>query len=212
MMKISFFLFLMCAYLICSAAPAKKAPTPKAAAEAAPKAAAPEKKAPVPQAPPAPAPRRNTTVDFRGGKVLCAEISSTRPAIRGFDEKNFRDLPAQRLYAALTVLCDADRALSIHDYCLDHYGVFPCVAIREDNGAFISSTDAVIRVNPKKKYTLLFIIDAAVAGSDEEICSIKAACDNGPFSKQQIPFKIIKNKPFTAPGRIPVTGLIPERI
>ena len=62
------------------------------------------------------------------------------------------------------------------------------------------------------RYTLLFILDAAVSGNDEELCSIKALCDEGPFSKQQILFRNLKDKNFTQPDRIPAAGLVPERI
>ena len=188
------------------AAPKAAAPVPAAA----PKAAAPK----VPTAVPAPErePVRNVTVDFRGGKILCAEISSLFPSgVKGFDEKNFAFLPARRMYAAVTMLCDSDRALSIHDYCLDVYGHQPCVAIKEGSGAFISSPEKVFRVNPKTKYTLLFILDAAVTGSQDERCNIKALCDDGAFSKTLVLFKNIGNKPFTAPGRIPLSGLIPDK-
>ena len=214
---------------------AKKAPAKKkaAASEAAPKKAAPEKAeapaedadtdapapapaAPAPKAPAAPAapvppPPRNIALDFRGGKVLCAEISSKRPAISGFNEKNFQHLPARPLYASVTILCDADRLLSIYDYCLDHYGIFPCIAVGEGNGTPVSSPDKVFRVNPRNKYTLIFILDAAVVGNDIELCGIKALCDNGPFSKQLIPFRNLKDKSFTPPGRVPLSGLIPEK-
>jgi|GEM_PF-836811 len=207
----------------------KKAAAPKAAAagkkgsaKAAPKAApkAPAAPAAAPAAPKAPAagaaaksePVRNVAVDFRGGKILCAEISSLFPSgVKGFDEKNFAFLPARRMYAAVTMLCDPDRFLSIHDYCLDVYGHQPCVAIKEGSGAFISSPEKVFRVNPKTRYTLLFILDAAVAGSQDEYCNIKALCDDGAFSKTLVLFKNIGNKPFTAPGRIPLSGLIPEK-
>ncbi|MBR2872401.1 MAG: hypothetical protein IKB99_02790 [Lentisphaeria bacterium] len=208
----------------------KKAAAPKAAAagkkgsaKAAPKAAAPKAPAApaaapaVPKAPAAGAavksePVRNVAVDFRGGKILCAEISSLFPSgVKGFDEKNFAFLPARRMYAAVTMLCDPDRFLSIHDYCLDVYGHQPCVAIKEGSGAFISSPEKVFRVNPKTRYTLLFVLDAAVAGSQDEYCNIKALCDDGAFSKTLVLFKNIGNKPFTAPGRIPLSGLIPEK-
>ena len=189
-----------------AAAPVPAAPVPAAA----PKAAAPK----VPTAVPAPErePVRNVTVDFRGGKILCAEISSLFPSgVKGFDEKNFAFLPARRVYAAVTMLCDSDRALSIHDYCLDVYGHQPCVAIKEGSGAFISSPEKVFRVNPKTRYTLLFILDAAVTGSQDERCNIKALCDDGAFSRTLVLFKNIGNKPFTAPGRIPLSGLIPDK-
>jgi predicted lipid-binding transport protein (Tim44 family) len=117
-MKILLVLFLMCSLLLCGAAKdtkssdakkakgkaktaktvaakkktaAPKAPAPKAAAPQAP--AAPAAAPAVPKAPAAGAaakrePVRNVAVDFRGGKILCAEISSLFPSgVKGFDER-----------------------------------------------------------------------------------------------------------------------------
>lgn len=148
------------------------------------------------------------TVDFRGGRVLCAEFSLTAPAISGFVPGNYTDLPLDRIYAAVTVMCDEGRSLSIHDYGLDVFDkVYPCIAIRTNNGRFTATPDGVGRINPKHKYTLLFMADSKLVGlGDNETYILRARFASGKFAGQKIIFRTLGKKAFTAPGNIPVTG------
>ena len=130
------------------------------------------------------------TVDFRGGKVLCAELSTAVPRISGFVPDNYNELPADRIYAAVTVMCDEGRSLSIYDYGLEVFGkVYPCIAIRTNNGIFTAAHDDSSRVNPKHKYTLLFITDSKLAGlNSNEMHGLRSLYAKGKFAVQKAGF------------------------
>ena len=138
-------------------------------------------------------------VDFRGGKVHNAELSLTMPRISAFVPENYTELPADRIYAAVTISCDEGRCLSIHDYGLEVFGkVYPCVAIRTGNGAFNAAHDDSVRVNPKSQYTLLFITDSKLVGLNAaETHILKALFAKGAFSAQKIEFKNLGKKNFS---------------
>ena len=153
------------------------------------------------------------TVDFRGGKILNAELSLVKPPIREFNPKNYTNLPEKPLYAALTILCDDGRRLSIHDFGLDVFNkVYPCIAIQQGTKGFSGSIKATALVNPKEKYTLLFVLDANASGlNKEENITVKALCPPEKYSRQVVTFKNLEKSPFTSPARIPAAGLMPEK-
>ena len=146
------------------------------------------------------------TVDFRSGKILNAEISSTKPRILNFNPKTFTDLPENPLYAAVTVSFDDGRHLSIHDYGLEASKVYHCIAIRTGSKPFDGNYKSVITVSPKEKYTLLFVIDAAAGLNDESTMTLKALCDPQKYAYPSIIFVNKKSTPFTEPQNIPVSG------
>lgn len=164
------------------------------------------------------------TVDFRGGKVLCAELSTTAPAgLKQLNAPVFQDLPATPAYAALTFLPDDGRSISIHDYAINIYGQnYPSIALLKE-GRIISMASAANRnwkliespaPNSKIRYTLIFMVDRKEVGMNKdkkEKLNIKALFHPNSPVEESIEFKNIDNKPFTAPGKIPFSGLMTEK-
>ena len=164
------------------------------------------------------------TVDFRGGKVLCAELSTTAPAgLKQIKSPVFPSLPATPVYASLTFLPDDGRSISIHDYAVNIYGQnYPSVALLKE-GRIISLASAANRnwklietPAPKSqvRYTLIFMIDGKEVGMNKdkkEKLNIKALFHPNSPVEESIEFKNIDNKPFTAPGKIPLSGLMTEK-
>ena len=159
------------------------------------------------------------TLDFRSGKVLCAEISSQAPSrLRKLANPIF-ELPETPVYAALTALFDEGRSISLHDYAIHIFGnTFRCIAIQRNN-SFISVAESpqnnrniwqtVEQITPKFRYTLFFALDpSAVIGSDSrETLELKALFHPGsPGDK--IPFENLGQKAFTPQSQIPLSGKI----
>ena len=150
--------------------------------------------------------------DFRGGKILCAELSFTKPAVPGTLLQAQKNLPAKPVFAALTILCDDGRRLSVHDYGIEAGGIYPCVAIKKERSAFSAAGTEGRMADPKARYTLLFVLDAAYVGLNaEELLTLKALFPPEKYSRQQIPFKNLKNTPLTATEKISLSGLMPEQ-
>lgn len=150
-------------------------------------------------------------LDFRGGKILCAELSLVRPPVSGFDPSLYKNLPVNPIYAAVTITCDDGRRLSVHDFGIESGGVYPCIAFKKEKGRFNGSIELVENVRPKVRYTLLFMLDASYMGlNDEEIFAVKALFPPDKYSRQQVPFRNLRKKPFTATEKIPLSGLMPE--
>ena len=164
------------------------------------------------------------SVDFRGGKVLCAELSTTAPAgLKQIKSPVFPSLPATPVYASLTFLPDDGRSISIRDYAVNIYGQnYPSVALLKE-GRIISLASAANRnwklietPAPKSqvRYTLIFMIDGKEVGMNKdkkEKLNIKALFHPNSPVEESIEFKNIDNKPFTAPGKIPLSGLMTEK-
>ena len=108
------------------------------------------------------------TIFFRGGEVYSAELTSRKVNISNFDEAMFPQLADGRIYAAVTMKIPAGRRIGITDYRLIHFGhEYPCVAIRVGNSSFRSGVWEE-EVAPDKFYTLLFVLDKAFVGLDDQ--------------------------------------------
>ena len=97
---------------------------------------------------------------FRSGRILLAEVSTKHFPINHhrFDP----NIKAAMSQAILVVKLDNGRALSIYDYLIKPakgFGEFPCVAVREDNGAFDSQNAGTFeQTSPDRFYSLLFLV------------------------------------------------------
>ena len=154
------------------------------------------------------------TAEFRGGRILCAELSrkDPAPAVTGKASVRHPDLPlpSDRIYAAVTFKGHDGRKLSIHDYGLESYGrVYPCVAFRKNGGAFVDSVGETQGIDPKARYTLLFILDSKVVGQNKtEELDVKALFPPEKLSRSRVPFENLGEGAFTAPGAIPESGRV----
>ena len=136
--------------------------------------------------------------DFRGGKILCAELSFTKPAVPGTLLQAQKNLPAKPVFAALTILCDDGRRLSVHDYGIEAGGIYPCVAIKKERTAFSAAGTEGRMADPKARYTLLFVLDAAYVGlkfSVTFLVRVSALSQRNPTSATN-PKKISFVSPF----------------
>jgi hypothetical protein len=150
--------------------------------------------------------------DFRGGRILCAELSFAKPAVSGKILQSQKNLPAKPIYAALTILCDDGRRLSVHDYGIEAGSIYPCIAIKKERSPFSADGTGSDMADPGARYTLLFVLDAAYVGLNaEELLTLKALFPPEKYSRQQIPFKNLKNTPLTATEKISLSGLMTEQ-
>ena len=154
-------------------------------------------------------------VEFRSGKLLCAELSSKRPSITAFDAAIYPELPATPVYAALTFRPDRDRRISIHDFGIDVFGkVYPCIAVRKGNAAFSGAWNKSEIMDVKSTYTMLFILDAkelGIEGKTTLSLSLKALFPPAELALQKVEFKVLGQKVFTQPNAIPASGMMTEK-
>ena len=157
------------------------------------------------------------TAEFRGGRILCAELSRKNPAPAVTEKASVRypelPLPADRIYAAVTFKGHDGRKLSIHDYGIECFGrVYPCVAFRKNGGTFVDSPHEAPGIDPKARYTLLFILDAKLTGLNKiEELNVKALFPPENLSRSRVLFKNLEGGAFTAPGTIPESGQVAEK-
>ena len=157
------------------------------------------------------------TAEFRGGRILCAELSRKDPAPAVTVKASVRHpelpLPADRIYACVTFKGHDGRKLSIHDYGIESYGrVYPCVAFRKNGGAFSDSVHDAPRIDPKARYTLLFILDSKLTGLNKvEELNVKALFPPEKLSRSRVLFKNLEEGSFTAPAAIPESGQVAEK-
>lgn len=161
-------------------------------------------------------------IDFRSGKVLCAEISTNPPArLKKLVNPVFPDLPATPAYAALTVFLDEGRSISLHDYAIHIFGKnYHCIAIQHSNRFLFvadrpasgnSNWEKVETVNPKALYTLFFMIDANELNPNKErpeVLTVRALFHPSENTGDKIPFKKLGDKAFTPQNRIPPAGMM----
>lgn len=109
-------------------------------------------------------------VDFRSGKILRVESSTSRPS--GFRRLAVDEAPRDPVYIAVTVKLDRGRKISIFDYSLKLGGkTYECAAVRDngENEILIASDGG-----KKRRCTLFFEIDAAAVergGSRLLVCN-----------------------------------------
>ena len=157
------------------------------------------------------------SVEFRGGRILCAELSRKNPAPAVTEKASVRypelPLPADRIYAAVTFKGHDGRKLSVHDYGIEHFGrVYPCIAFRKNGGAFVDSPHEAPGIDPKARYTLLFILDSKLAGLNKtEELDVKALFPPEKLSHCRVIFSNLGEGPFTAPAMIRDSGQVAEK-
>ena len=157
------------------------------------------------------------TAEFRGGRILCAELSRKGPASAVTEKAAARypelPLPADRIYACVTFKGHDGRKLSIHDYGIECFGrVYPCIAFRKNGGAFTDSVHDAPRIDPKARYTLLFILDSKFVGLNKvEELNVKALFPPEKISRSRLLFKNLEDGAFTAPDAIPESGQVAEK-
>lgn len=159
------------------------------------------------------------TIDFCGGKVLCAELSTTAPAgVKSLKNEDaiYSDLPAQAVYGVLTVLFDKGRTVNLLDYALTPIGpLFHCVAILKEGklirlASGTSGTWKETEVTaPNARYTLVFMLDAASVGHSKEkteTLHIRPLFRTGIESEDAIPFTNLGSGQPTQAKNIPLSG------
>lgn len=164
------------------------------------------------------------TVDFRGGKVLCAELSTTAPSgMKQIKAPVFQDLPADAAFASLTFLPDEDRSISIHDYAITIFGKnYHCIALQKDGSTISLASSAgknwkhieTPAFGSKKRYTLIFMLDrkeVVVKEGEYEKLTVKPLFHSASTVEERVNFKYIGPKAFTSPKKIPFSGLMPEK-
>lgn len=147
------------------------------------------------------------TIVFRGGDVLAAEVSSQTPRVL--------NLPAEeqggsRVYALVTVKLHPGRTVSVEDYSLNALGgLYRCIAIREENGAFNAEKWHFNAVSPRKRYGLLFALQIPV-GQNYNNVKFDLVCNApGKWVRTSIPFTDRGSQGFTPATSIPVSGKFP---
>ena len=147
----------------------------------------------------------------RSGEVLAAELTSAKINIVNLPSLAFPAMPANKVYALISIKLNDLRALSIFDYTLNFSVVeFPCVALWRNNRFEYFTGD----ISGNQIQQMLFVIDSQyVSGLKKLNISLKNKFS--PANDQyntQIPFANIGSKMPTAPNKIPATGLleIPE--
>ena len=154
------------------------------------------------------------TAEFRGGRILCAELSRKNPGPAVTEKASVRypelPLPADRIYACVTFKGHDGRKLSIHDSGIECFGrVYPCIAFRKNGGAFADPVHDVSQIDPGARYTLLFILDSKFVGLNKiEELNVKALFPPDKISRSRVLFNNLEEGAFTAPGAIPESGQV----
>ena len=120
------------------------------------------------------------------------------------------DTAGARVYALVTVRLQQGRTISAEDYSLNALGgVYRCIAIREENGAFNANNWHIANASPKKKYGLLFALQIP-AGQNYNNVTFDLVCNApGKWNRTAIPFTDRRNQGFSAASAIPHGGRFP---
>jgi hypothetical protein len=112
-------------------------------------------------------------------------------------------------YAALTVQLDPGRSLSLYDYSLknDMEQVFPCIAIKENDGDFDASKWLYENSPQRNRLTMLFRVQLPAFNRPLNYILVFNLM-KGKNDGTAIAFIKIENKPFTTPTKIPDCGII----
>ena len=140
---------------------------------------------------------------FRSGVVLAAELTKKTQRITGLNPLEFPQFPQQKLYAAITLKLFYGRELSRHDYALQVFGQdFPCVAIRTENGPWISTKGDIPYAEKNKIYSMLFIIDGASTGLNPvETLQLKCNYQEGAAALDEFNFTNLGDAEFSASAK-----------
>jgi len=146
-------------------------------------------------------------LEFRGGDLLEAELSTLKPNIKNENPLAF-DLPFDRKsYVCVVFKPQRGRNLSIFDYSIELFGRdYPCIALRSGNDDFTYTADELKGLDSNQKYALLFVVDGSKAGLDAvEKMNLKANYADKNASRE-IPVKNIKGASFRSLSSIPDAG------
>lgn len=148
------------------------------------------------------------SIRFRSGQMLCAELSRQKPAGIEISPEKMPWLPEERLYAALTVVPDEGRGISIHDYKLHAFGQdYPCIALLNAADSTSRSSVSAAEAGANQKYTMYFVVNGALLGmKDRETIALRAVPVNEKYQDQQVVFDNRRSRALTSPYDIPRTG------
>ncbi len=149
------------------------------------------------------------TLRCRTGKVLAAESTLNSINVAGLDELAQSKIPEVPAYVAIVIQPDKDRSLGLQDYCfkLGSLELLP-IAWREDDGNF--TAEAIEEVNPEKRYTLLFCLDAsATQGPGNWFTgTLKNRLSETGLVNTELNVPRPGKNEFTAPTTIPAEGIL----
>lgn len=147
------------------------------------------------------------TIVFRGGEVLSAEVSSAAPRVANLPAE---DAAGQRIYALVTVRLTQGRTLSVEDFSLNALGgLYRCIAIRENDGAFNAANWHFASVSPAKKYGMLFALQIP-AGQNYNNVKFDLVCNApGKWNRTAIPFTDRRSQAFSPASAISNNGRFP---
>lgn len=145
------------------------------------------------------------TIQFRSGKVLAAELSTAKITVSNVHPDLPLKIPAEPIYAVVSVKLDDGRSISIFDYTLNAFGSeISCAAIRTGKNFNFTidpvSSDGVIQ--------LLFIADKTYVGKlADNVLTLKSKLPpaNDIYSTE-IPFSVIGNKAVMSIKAVPAAG------
>jgi hypothetical protein len=152
---------------------------------------------------------------FRGGRIIIAQLTEKAQSIPALNSNVYTDIPENKVYAMVTMQLHAGKNISIYDYSLQVYGKnYPCVAIKVDNGHWMAGDNWKISpTDPKKCYSLLFILDGKVVGLNK-VENLKLYCNALPKNVASVALdfeNLGKTKDFSTPTSAISKGLLIEK-
>lgn len=144
------------------------------------------------------------TLRFRSGQVLSAEITTDKIKIGKINPDAPPAIPANPVYAVISVKLDELRAVSVFDYVLTSYGKeFPCVAIRTKNSFEFADT----AISAKGVIQLLFATDSLLVGKlPQETLILKSKFPPAGLHDCKILFTNIGKKAPMTISSVPADG------
>ena len=147
-------------------------------------------------------------IHCRSGVIKAAQLTRLNVSIAKLDPLAFPNLPANKIFAVVSIKLDDLRPLSIFDYTLEAFGVSsPCVALRR-NGRFEYFTESV---SGPAIQQMLFVVDGSLVSGGQKVenLTLRSALSDGKnVYRTVIPFSVIGSRPPTAPGSIPADGML----
>ena len=141
---------------------------------------------------------------FRSGKVLTAELSTSKISVTKVNPDAKITIPETPVYAVISIKLDVGRSISIFDYSLELFGKdIQCSAIRTGRN-FEFTTENISQSTPLQ---LLFIADSKFIGKQgTEKLILKSRLNPGKIYAAEIPFTVIGQKSPITPDNVPVEG------
>lgn len=152
-----------------------------------------------------------SSLSFRGGELLSAEVTSASQSIRNLSKFDPSFSIRDKAYAALVLDLDKGRSIGSFDYVLkDRRGnLYPCVAVREGADGSFDASKWEHKGLEGKKYTLLFIVNSSYLGKDPLVkYTLKSKLIEDAPEIADIPFRNLASKSFSPGSSIPDKGNI----